>query len=100
MAFCLWLLSFEQDVSEQINKYGSMLSCSQVLKVLMSRKYDIIPLLVDVAQAAVKEKVIRVIVATFRVRMLCPLVTDDPPTCSLEFRDQSSCGQSSHNAGR
>lgn len=30
------------------------------------RKYDIIPLLVDVAQAAVKEKVIRVVVATFR----------------------------------
>ena len=30
------------------------------------RKYDIIPLLTDVAQAAVKEKVIRVIVSTFR----------------------------------
>ncbi|KAF8226239.1 ATPase, V1 complex, subunit H [Tricholoma matsutake] len=49
VAFCLWLLSFEQDVAEQINK-----------------KYDIIPLLIDVAQGAVKEKVIRVIVATFR----------------------------------
>ncbi|KIJ60597.1 hypothetical protein HYDPIDRAFT_116892 [Hydnomerulius pinastri MD-312] len=47
--FCLWLLSFEQDVAEQINK-----------------KFDIIPLLIAVAQAAVKEKVIRVIVATFR----------------------------------
>ena len=32
------------------------------------RKYDVIPVLVDVAQNAVKEKVIRVIVATFRVR--------------------------------
>lgn len=30
------------------------------------RKYDIIPLLTDVAQAAVKEKVIRVILSTFR----------------------------------
>ena len=30
------------------------------------RKYDIIPLLTDVAQAAVKEKVVRVIIATFR----------------------------------
>ncbi|KAH7927742.1 ATPase V1 complex subunit H [Leucogyrophana mollusca] len=49
VTFCFWLLSFEQDVAEQINK-----------------KYDIIPLLVSVAQAAVKEKVIRVIVATFR----------------------------------
>ncbi|KAJ7871511.1 ATPase V1 complex subunit H [Mycena olivaceomarginata] len=49
VAFCLWLLSFEQNVAEEINK-----------------KYDIIPLLIDVAQGAVKEKVIRVIVATFR----------------------------------
>ncbi|KAJ6547152.1 ATPase V1 complex subunit H [Mycena capillaripes] len=49
VAFCIWLLSFEQNVAENINK-----------------KYDIIPLLVDVAQGAVKEKVIRVIVATFR----------------------------------
>ncbi|KAF8964109.1 armadillo-type protein [Flammula alnicola] len=49
VAFCLWLLSFEQSIAEQINK-----------------KYDIIPSLVEVAQNAVKEKVIRVIVATFR----------------------------------
>lgn len=34
---------------------------------LLPRKYDVIPLLIDVAQGAVKEKVIRVIVATFRV---------------------------------
>ncbi|KAF8874637.1 armadillo-type protein [Gymnopilus junonius] len=49
VAFCLWLLSFEQNISEQINK-----------------KYDVIPVLVEVAQNAVKEKVIRVIVATLR----------------------------------
>ncbi|EGN96156.1 hypothetical protein SERLA73DRAFT_185746 [Serpula lacrymans var. lacrymans S7.3] len=49
VGFCFWLLSFEKEVAEQINK-----------------KYDIIPLLITVAQAAVKEKVIRVIVATFR----------------------------------
>ncbi|PAV24369.1 ATPase V1 complex subunit H [Pyrrhoderma noxium] len=49
VCFCFWLLTFEQEISENINK-----------------KYDIIPLLTDVAQAAVKEKVIRVIVATFR----------------------------------
>ncbi|KAL4065312.1 armadillo-type protein [Scleroderma yunnanense] len=47
--FCLWLLSFQQDVAEQINK-----------------KFDIIPLLISVAQEAAKEKVIRVIIATFR----------------------------------
>lgn len=33
------------------------------------RRFDIIPILVDVAQGAAKEKVIRVIVATFRVRV-------------------------------
>ncbi|KAF8431786.1 armadillo-type protein [Boletus edulis BED1] len=47
--FCLWLLTFEQDVAAQINQ-----------------KFDIIHLLISVAQAAAKEKVIRVIVATFR----------------------------------
>jgi len=33
------------------------------------RKYDIIPILTDAAQSAVKEKVVRVIIATFRVRL-------------------------------
>ncbi|KAG5341063.1 hypothetical protein C0989_011922 [Termitomyces sp. Mn162] len=49
VAFCFWLLSFEQNVAEELDK-----------------KYDVIPLLIDVAQGAVKEKVIRVVVATFR----------------------------------
>ncbi|KAF5330527.1 hypothetical protein D9619_005684 [Psilocybe cf. subviscida] len=49
VAMCLWLLSYETSIAQQINK-----------------KYDIIPILVEVAQNAVKEKVIRVIVATFR----------------------------------
>ncbi|KAH8102904.1 ATPase V1 complex subunit H [Cristinia sonorae] len=49
VAFCFWLLTFEQEVAEEINK-----------------RFDIIPLLTNVAQSAVKEKVIRVIVATFR----------------------------------
>ncbi|KAH9483833.1 V-type proton ATPase subunit H [Psilocybe cubensis] len=49
VSFCLWLLSFEQNIAEQINK-----------------KFDIIPILVETAQSALKEKVIRVIVATFR----------------------------------
>jgi hypothetical protein len=34
------------------------------------RKYDVIPVLVKVAKNAVKEKVTRVIVATFRVRSI------------------------------
>ncbi|KAI8967525.1 armadillo-type protein [Mycotypha africana] len=47
--FCLWLLTFEKDIAAQINE-----------------KYDIIPLLVEIAKSAVKEKVIRVSIATLR----------------------------------
>ncbi|KIY43693.1 ATPase, V1 complex, subunit H [Fistulina hepatica ATCC 64428] len=49
VVFCLWLLAFEQSVAEEINK-----------------KYDVIPLLISIAQEAMKEKVVRVVVATFR----------------------------------
>jgi len=49
VSFCFWLLSFDQVIAQQINK-----------------KYDVVPLLVEVAQTAVKEKVIRVVIATFR----------------------------------
>jgi len=49
VGFCFWLLTFEQEVAEQIN-----------------RKYDIVPLLMSIAQSVVKEKVQRVIVATYR----------------------------------
>ncbi|KAF8519318.1 ATPase, V1 complex, subunit H [Hysterangium stoloniferum] len=49
VGFCLWLVTFEQEVAEKINA-----------------KYDIIPVLTDIAQSAVKEKVVRVVVATFR----------------------------------
>jgi len=49
VGFCFWLLSFEQNIAEEVNK-----------------KYDVIPLFIDIAQGAAKEKVIRVIVATFR----------------------------------
>ncbi|KAF7721503.1 H(+)-transporting V1 sector ATPase subunit H [Apophysomyces ossiformis] len=47
--FCLWLLTFEPTVAAKINK-----------------QYDIIPLLIDVAKGAVKEKVIRVAIATLK----------------------------------
>ncbi|KAJ3505271.1 hypothetical protein NMY22_g17642 [Coprinellus aureogranulatus] len=49
VGFCIWLLTFEQNIAEQINK-----------------KYDIVARLIEVAQVAVKEKVIRVVVASFR----------------------------------
>ncbi|SAM08884.1 hypothetical protein [Absidia glauca] len=47
--FSLWLLTFEPQIASEIND-----------------KYDIIPALVDIAKRAVKEKVIRVAIATLR----------------------------------
>ncbi|EJT97397.1 ATPase V1 complex subunit H [Dacryopinax primogenitus] len=49
ITFCIWLLSFEPSVAAAIN-----------------RQYDVIPILTEVAQTAAKEKVIRVVVATFK----------------------------------
>ncbi|KZO92597.1 ATPase V1 complex subunit H [Calocera viscosa TUFC12733] len=49
ICFCIWLLSFEPRVAAEINK-----------------QYDVIPVLTEVAQTAAKEKVIRVVIATFR----------------------------------
>ncbi|KAI8068708.1 armadillo-type protein [Gongronella butleri] len=47
--FCLWLLTFETEIATEINE-----------------KYDIIPAIVDIAKSAVKEKVVRVAMATLR----------------------------------
>ncbi|KAK9680773.1 H(+)-transporting V1 sector ATPase subunit H [Basidiobolus ranarum] len=47
--FCIWLLSFEKSIAAEV-----------------SSKYDIIPIFIDVAKASVKEKVIRVIISTFK----------------------------------
>ena len=44
-----------------------------MLLILSFSKCDIIPVLTDIAQSAVKEKVIRVVVATFRVGLLIHL---------------------------
>jgi V-type H+-transporting ATPase subunit H len=67
IAFCFWLLTFEQEIAEEINRSVSQLLYLPIqTDALSDRKYDIIPLLTGVAQAAVKEKVIRVIISTFR----------------------------------
>lgn len=47
---CIWQLSYEQAAAEGLDK-----------------KYDIIALFTEIAKSAVKEKVIRVIIATFKV---------------------------------
>ncbi|BFZ64903.1 H(+)-transporting V1 sector ATPase subunit H [Saitoella coloradoensis] len=46
---CLWLLSFEEDVARGLNK-----------------KYDVVPLLADIARTAIKEKIVRMVLAVFR----------------------------------
>ena len=51
--FCFWLLSFSESISEDIN-----------------RKFSIVPLLVDIARGAVKEKVIRITIATLKNLLL------------------------------
>ncbi|KAG0358290.1 ATPase V1 complex subunit H [Gamsiella multidivaricata] len=47
--YCFWMLTFNEEIAEQLN-----------------RRYDMIPQLVEIAKSAIKEKVIRVTIATFR----------------------------------
>ncbi|KAL7751310.1 H(+)-transporting V1 sector ATPase subunit H [Sorochytrium milnesiophthora] len=47
--FCFWLLSFDEEVAREIQK-----------------KFDVIQPLLDACKSAVKEKVVRVVVATYR----------------------------------
>ncbi|KPV72809.1 uncharacterized protein RHOBADRAFT_17772 [Rhodotorula graminis WP1] len=49
LAFCFWLLTFEDRIAAEINA-----------------QYNLIPLLLDVSKRAIKEKVIRVALASFR----------------------------------
>ncbi|KAG0306139.1 H(+)-transporting V1 sector ATPase subunit H [Dissophora globulifera] len=47
--YCFWTLTFNKEIAEELN-----------------RKYDLIPHFVEIAKSAIKEKIIRVIIATFR----------------------------------
>ncbi|KAI8393735.1 armadillo-type protein [Radiomyces spectabilis] len=49
ITFAIWLLTFDDEIAAQLN-----------------RKHDVLPSLVDIAKHAVKEKVIRVVVAIFK----------------------------------
>ncbi|KAJ1961201.1 H(+)-transporting V1 sector ATPase subunit H, partial [Dimargaris xerosporica] len=49
LVFCLWLLSFDEEVCASINK-----------------RYDLIALLMDVAKNSAKEKIIRMVMATLK----------------------------------
>ena len=56
--YSLWLMSFDEQVAKGINK-----------------EFDVVPVLVGIAQGAGKEKVIRVIIATFRVSLQTLAIT-------------------------
>ncbi|GAA5988701.1 hypothetical protein JCM10908_003681 [Rhodotorula pacifica] len=49
LAFCFWLLTFDQTIAEEINA-----------------RYNLLPLLLELAKQAIKEKILRVVVSTFR----------------------------------
>lgn len=57
LTFAVWLLSFDEEVAKNLD-----------------RKCQVIPTLVEMAKLAVKEKVIRVIIATFRVSQHSPYI--------------------------
>ncbi|KAF9137574.1 H(+)-transporting V1 sector ATPase subunit H [Mortierella sp. GBA39] len=47
--YCFWILTFNEEIAQELN-----------------RMYDVIPQLVDIAKSAIKEKVIRVVIATLK----------------------------------
>ena len=49
LCFCLWIITFNEELATKMNKY------------------NMIPILADIMSEAVKEKVTRMILATFRV---------------------------------
>ncbi|KAK4053341.1 H(+)-transporting V1 sector ATPase subunit H [Microbotryomycetes sp. JL221] len=49
LGFCFWLLTFDEEIAGNVNQ-----------------KYNIIPLLTDMAKQALKEKVIRIVLSTLR----------------------------------
>jgi V-type H+-transporting ATPase subunit H len=65
---CVWLLSFVPQGAADFSRY--VLFCSKI------RVYQVIPVLKDILKTAIKEKVIRVIIATFKVFFLLKLEYD------------------------
>jgi hypothetical protein len=69
VSFCIWLLTFEPEIAKDINRWALPYRIRNP-HWTNDRQYDIIPLLTEAAQSAVKEKVVRVILATFKVCMI------------------------------
>jgi V-type H+-transporting ATPase subunit H len=58
---CFWLLSFVNEAAVGLHKYETVPQ-----DCLTNRTYDIIPVLLDISKNALKEKVVRVCLATLR----------------------------------
>ena len=74
LSFCLWVLSFNPDIAEKLNKYVvySIIRPEQCSRVTVAhffllRRFGVIPILADILTDAQKEKVSRIILAVFRV---------------------------------
>jgi V-type H+-transporting ATPase subunit H len=69
LTFAIWLLTFDEDIAKNLDRYYCIKWLEFVMKTqCFIRKCQIIPTLVELAKSAVKEKIIRVVIATFRVR--------------------------------
>lgn len=77
IVFAIWLLTFDTGIATNLNRYILQLEFLPrylLRHLFFCRKYDVIPTLVEIAKTAVKEKVIRVVVATFKVRLWATVV--------------------------
>lgn len=73
LGFCFWLLTFDPTIASGLQKCGFAAGVSSFPEKMLIRPADFshrhfgpLPLLIELARRAVKEKVTRVIVATFR----------------------------------
>jgi V-type H+-transporting ATPase subunit H len=71
---CFWQLSYEQYVTDSVDKWvfsNPLPENDYSIDILsISRRFDLVAILTDTAKQASKEKVIRVAVATLKVRVL------------------------------
>lgn len=67
--FAIWLLTFQSTIAAQLNEWVITFHLPPLLLIPLfkSRKYDVISTLMEIAKSAVKEKVVRITMAIFKV---------------------------------
>ncbi|KAL3220027.1 hypothetical protein MRX96_030105 [Rhipicephalus microplus] len=69
LTFCLWVLTFNVDLAkrnEQVRPFSLYTRFGDVVVFIAVFRYNIIPILADILSESGKEKVARIILATFR----------------------------------